>query len=147
MIKTMFAFGFFLLVASAAACGGSSGKQPSTDGAADHGTNGDGAADSKSTGTSLDSSTDGPSITPALCSGMCQVTLQIVCPNQPTMADCVAACLASASLCAAQGMALDQCLVTNGPQALACDQVQQAVVVRDGFCVQESANLVTCLQM
>jgi hypothetical protein len=148
MIKPIYAFGVFFLVASAGACGGSSGKQPSTDGATDHGSNGDGAADSNSTQTSPDASTDsGAIITAALCSGMCQVTLQIVCPNQPTMADCVSACLASASLCTAQGMALDQCLVANGPQALECDQVQQAVVLKDGFCVQESMDLVTCLQM
>jgi hypothetical protein len=147
MIKPIYAFGVFFLVASAGACGGSSGKQPSTDGAADHGSNGDGAADSHSADTSPDSSSDGGAITPALCSGMCQVTLQIVCPNQPTMTDCVSACLASASLCTAQGMALDQCLVANGPQALECDQVQQAVVLKDGFCVQESMDLVTCLQM
>lgn len=149
MLKPSHVLGVLLLAAATGSCGGSGGAQSGADGATDHGPAGDGQADSNATETSPDAGTDGGAvITPQLCSDTCQVQLQIVCPDQPTMADCVSTCLSEASVCTAQGMALDECLVTNGPQALECDQLVQSVVVKDdGPCGQESADVVTCLQM
>src|SRR5690349_9525737 len=76
-----------------------------------------------------DAGTEGGAvITQQLCADMCQVTLQIDCPNQPTMADCVSTCLGEATVCTAPGMAYYECLVASGPQALECDMVKQFLI-------------------
>lgn len=103
-----------------------------------------------SKGSASDGGRDAPSeagITQQLCAQMCQVALQVVCPSQPTMDACVTSCLSDTTPCASQTSAYYACLVTAGPGALMCDQVQQLVVLKSGYCSKESADLVTCLSM
>jgi hypothetical protein len=80
-----------------------------------------------------------------LCTEVCQVFVQVTCPNQPTMEPCVDLCLEDAAICTAQGSAFYRCIVAGGPSALICNQVQELVIVRDGFCTQENSDLFDCL--
>jgi hypothetical protein len=88
-----------------------------------------------------------PVITEELCTAKCAVEVQVACPGALTMAQCVAACLEDATFCTAPGMAYFQCLVANGPDALVCEPSIPAVILRDGFCMQEKADLIACLQL
>jgi hypothetical protein len=80
-----------------------------------------------------------------LCSKMCGVTGQIVCPMQLTMSACVSTCLTDATTCGPQSAAYYACLVENGPAALMCDDAQMIVILNKGYCAKESAALVACL--
>lgn len=82
----------------------------------------------------------------ALCSSMCTVVMQVACPDQPTMMDCVTECLGEMT-CPAQTKAYFACLVATGAVALECNQVVGGVVLKDGYCTKESADFLTCIQM
>ena len=87
-----------------------------------------------------------PVIDLQLCTEVCEVGLQVACPNQATMDECVALCLEDATTCTAAGSAYYRCIVAGGPSTLICNQVQE-LVVKEGFCTKENADLFTCLNM
>jgi hypothetical protein len=88
-----------------------------------------------------------PVITEELCSAKCEVALRVVCPDQGTMGECVAACLQDATVCTRQGMAFYQCVVASGSDALVCDDALRLIRLREGFCTQEQLDLNECLQL
>jgi hypothetical protein len=80
-----------------------------------------------------------------LCAGMCAATLDIECPNQPTMSACVEECIGQMLPCHAEVAVYFACIANNGPASVECDEVRQTVMVRDDYCRAEVDSLVACL--
>jgi hypothetical protein len=80
-----------------------------------------------------------------LCADMRALGLQIDCPNEPTMAACVADCVGLMSACIPETEAYFNCFVASGTQGLACNP-DVGIVLREGLCVTESDAYINCVE-
>jgi hypothetical protein len=88
----------------------------------------------------------GGKVSEELCAQMCRTTLEIACPDQPTMVACVADCLGQTTNCPLQVVeAYYQCIVSNGSQALLCNLDARAIFLRTGYCTKEESDVNSCL--
>jgi len=83
-------------------------------------------------------------VTPDLCHEKCEIMAQVLCPNPPSVDDCVTLCLEGTMMCTALAVAYFDCLIAGGAAGLACD-ASKHVVAKSGDCVQQSTDLFNCL--
>jgi hypothetical protein len=103
----------------------------------------DAAPDAADAG-SPDGSIDGAVVlTPELCNQKCALLAQIDCPGAQTLDTCISKCVGDSS-CIPERVAYYQCLLAGGPDVLECDSSLPAVVLKDGFCTQQSDAYFDC---
>jgi hypothetical protein len=112
------------------------GEGPSMDGPAEMASDGPAEMASRETGIRIDE---------RLCTEMCAVGLQVECPEQPTMSACVLDCLQGITTCIPETKDFFGCIVANGTVAFECDEVDHALVLKDGYCISELSSLDSCM--